>query len=104
MPDTVSVKALTIPVSMLTTILGGSAWLTTTRADLDHLTEKVEINRLDEQAEQHRIYDKIESLDEMERLQDVRLSRMEGKQDVILQTIQQLEKRLSNEQNRNQRN
>ena len=41
MTDTpVSIKRLTIPASMLATVLGGSAWLTTTRSDLSHLTDK----------------------------------------------------------------
>jgi len=94
MADSVSVKSLTIPVSMLTTILGGSAWLTSTRAELDNLIEKVEINRITEKELRNQISRKIDSIRNMERLQAERLSRIEGKQDIILHSVQQLEKRV----------
>ena len=83
MPD---IKTLAIPVTMLSSVLAGSAFVTDTRSDLDHLKERVSVHRQDfkdsisESKEQHK-----------------RLSRMEGKQDLILHTIKRLEKRLGND-------
>ena len=85
MPD-LSLKNLTIPVSMLTSIIAVSALITGTRSDLDHLTSRVDNFRED-----------LKESDSDLKNQDERLSRMEGKQDLILHTIQQLEKRFSNE-------
>ena len=94
MADAVSIKALTIPVSMLASILGGSAFLTGTRSDLNHLTEKVSAYRMDYKENEKLIRIKISQLDGLERAQDARLTRMESKQDLILQTLQQMEKRI----------
>jgi len=79
MADLISVKSLSIPVTMIGSIVGGSAWLQATRSDLDHLTEKV-----------GGLKDKIEIIDKLSRGQDERLSRMEGKQDLILESIRRL--------------
>ena len=38
----INVSKLTFPLSMLTTIVGGAAWLTTTRGDVNHLQIKVD--------------------------------------------------------------
>lgn len=38
----INVSKLTFPLSMLTTIVGGAAWLTTTRGDVNHLQLKVD--------------------------------------------------------------
>jgi uncharacterized protein YdgA (DUF945 family) len=93
MPESVSIKNLTIPVSMLTTILGGSAWLTSTRAELEHLREKVGIHRQDFKETKKELKQKIDLISTMERSQDGRLTRIESKQDLILQLIKKLEKR-----------
>ena len=79
MADLVSVKSLSIPVTMIGSIVGGSAWLQATRSDLDHLTEKV-----------GSLKEKIEVIDTLSRNQDERLSRMEGKQDLILESIRRI--------------
>ena len=59
MADLISVKSLSIPVTMIGSIVGGSAWLQATRSDLDHLTEKVGRHR-----------EKIEVIDSLARGQD----------------------------------
>jgi len=85
MPD-INAKNIAIPLTMLGSVVAGSAYITDTRSDLDHLTSRVNHHRSD-------FKDSIsESKDQFERL-----SRMEGKQDLILHTIKQLEKRFSNE-------
>jgi len=89
----VSLKAITIPVSMVASILGGSAYLTSTRSDLDHLVDKVKNHRMDFKETRATTRDKIKMLSQFEHAQDKRLSRMEGKQDLILQTVRNLEKR-----------
>lgn len=94
MADPVSIKSLTIPASMLATILGGAGWLTTTRADLNHLTDKVENHRQDFKENTANTSGKFEIINNIGRGQDERLSRMEGKQDLILHTIQQIEQRI----------
>lgn len=38
----INASRLTFPISMLTTIIGGAAWLTTTRGDVNHLQLKVD--------------------------------------------------------------
>ena len=85
MPD-ISVKTLAIPVTMLSSVLAGSAFVTDTRSDLDHLKERVSEHRKD-------FKDSISDLKELHE----KLSRMEGKQDLILHTIKRLEKRLGND-------
>ncbi len=85
MPD-ISVKTLAIPVTMLSSVLAGSAFVTDTRSDLDHLKERVSEHRKDFK----------DSISDLKELHD-KLSRMEGKQDLILHTIKRLEKRLGND-------
>ena len=41
MPE-VSIKSLSIPITMLSSVLAGSAFIRDTRSDLDHLKEKVQ--------------------------------------------------------------
>jgi len=85
MPD-INAKNIAIPLTMLGSVVAGSSYITDTRSDLDHLTSRVNNHRSD-------FKDSIsESKD-----QDERLSRMEGKQDLILHTIKRLEKRFSDE-------
>ena len=85
MPD-ISVKTLAIPVTMLSSVLAGSAFVTDTRSDLDHLKERVSEHRKDFK----------DSISDLKELHD-KLSRMEGKQDLILHTIKRLEKRIGND-------
>ncbi len=85
MPD-ISVKTLAIPVTMLSSVLAGSAFVTDTRSDLDHLKERVSEHRKDFK----------DSISDLKELHD-KLSIMEGKQDLILHTIKRLEKRLGND-------
>ena len=85
MPD-ISVKTLAITVTMLSSVLAGSAFVTDTRSDLDHLKERVSEHRKDFK----------DSISDLKELHD-KLSRMEGKQDLILHTIKRLEKRIGND-------
>ena len=95
MAEPISIKALTIPISMLASILGGSAWLTTTRSDLNHLTDKVRNHRIEFKESRKQSNTKMQMLSNFERSQDERLARMEGKQDLILKTMQTLERRIN---------
>tara|TARA_R110000824_G_scaffold96013_3_gene230434 strand:+ start:1190 stop:1447 length:258 start_codon:yes stop_codon:yes gene_type:complete len=83
MAGLISVKSISIPVTMIGSIIGGSAWLQATRSDLDHLTEKVQVQTV-----------KLNVIDKLSRSQDERLSRMEGKQDLILESIRRLNNRM----------
>lgn len=68
---------VSIPLGVATSIIGGSAWLTTTHNRVENLSEEV-------------AYLRVELKEEGEKRQhsDSRLARMEGKIDIIIQDIQ----------------
>jgi len=80
----VNVSKLTLPISMLTTIIGGAAWLTTTRADVNHLQVKVDSH----------IEDFKKSRLKSEKQGEV-ISEMNGKLDILLKQMQTMERRLN---------
>jgi len=87
-PISFSLAKMTIPVTMIGSIIGGSAWLTTTRSDVNHLTEVVEIHIVDYKKYRDKTYDSQKKTDE-------KLSRMEGKQDLILKQLSLIERRIN---------
>lgn len=83
-----SLAKLTLPISMLTTIIGGSAWLTTTRSDVNHLERKVTSHVSEFKTFKEKIYDKQNKQGEL-------ISKMDGKLDLMLKQLQIIERRLN---------
>jgi len=81
---TYSIAKLTLPISMVTTIIGGSAWLTSTRSDVNYLQEKVNIH----------VIEFKESL-KMQHRQGEIVSKMDGKLDLVLSQLRLIERRLN---------
>lgn len=85
MPDSqFSVAKLTLPISMVTTIVGGSAWLTTTRGDVNHLQQKVDVHISDFKTQK----EKVDKQGEI-------ISKMDGKLDLLIRQLQVIERRLN---------
>jgi len=94
MADLLNVKSLGLPVTMVVTMAGsmltGSTWLQSIRSDVDHMDEKRMLHNADFREFKTSIKGKIQTMNDMGRSQDERLSRMEGKQDLILESIRRL--------------
>lgn len=95
MPDShhFSIAKLTVPIGMVTTIIGGSAWLATTRADVSHLDEKVKIHIVDFKKNELKVQTTQQKHGEI-------ISRTEAKIDIMLKTMQSIERRVNSNSSR----
>lgn len=87
MVDPLSILAkLSVPLGVATTIFGGSAWLTTTHNTVVETQQELEEMKADTKENRKAVYQKLSN-------QDERLSRMEGKIDIIIQNMPRITKR-----------
>jgi hypothetical protein len=69
-----------IPFTMLISVMGGSAWLTTTANKVTALESEVAMFRAEYQLQRDRMFDQLSD-------QDQRLSRIEGKLDIVIESL-----------------
>lgn len=69
-----------VPIGVLTTVIGGSAWLTTTHNKVNQIDSDMTTLRAEFNVSKDRISDRL--LD-----QDQRLSRIEGKLDIVIREV-----------------
>ena len=82
-----SLKNISVPIGMLATILGGAAWLTSTKADVTHLQEKVEKHIIDFKQHKVRIHDKTNKNVE-------KVNQIEAKLDLVIDQLRRIDRRL----------
>ena len=87
-PVSFSLAKLTLPISMVTTIIGGSAWLTYTRSDVNHLTTKVDVHIVEFKKTTEKMHARNNKQGEI-------ISRMDGKLDLMLKQLALIERRLN---------
>lgn len=66
-----------VPIGVLTSVMGGSAWLTTTHNTVEHIQAEAQEIKEDIREHKSNIYEKLYN-------QDQRLSRIEGKLDLLV--------------------
>lgn len=74
---------LTVPLGIVTTIIGGSAWLTTIRNDLNNLEENVSTYSI-----------QVSKQKEKQIEQAVTISKMDGKLDLIIDELHNIRSRI----------
>jgi hypothetical protein len=76
-----------IPFAMASSIVGGSAWLTSTHNAVEQ--NRADLMRVENEFKDHRqrVYDRLDALRADSSKQDERLSRMEEKLDFIVKII-----------------
>ena len=87
MPDTYSVSKLSIPIGMLTTIIGGSAWLTSTRNEVMHLARQFE--KVETEFRQFKKDTQVK-----QQVQGEMIHKIDGKMDLILKQLTVIEQRM----------
>lgn len=89
MPDPIySVSKLSIPIGMLTTIIGGSAWLTSTRNEVVHVTKQFE--KLEIEFRQFKRVTQVK-----QSLQGEMIHKIDGKMDLVLKQLGIIERRIN---------
>lgn len=71
---------LSVPFGVITTIIGGSAWLTTTHTKVEMIEKQFTVFAAEYSEEKGKILDKVND-------QESKLSRIEGKLDILIETI-----------------
>lgn len=94
MPDSYSVSKLSIPIGMLTTIIGGSAWLTSTRNEVVHVTRQFE--KLETEFRQFKKDTQLK-----QQVQGEMIHKIDGKMDLILKQLAIIEQRMNRRPNNN---
>ena len=74
---------LTVPLGIVTTIIGGSAWLTTIRNDLNNLEDNVSIYSI-----------QVSKQKEKQIEQAIIISKMDGKLDLIIDELHNIRSRI----------
>lgn len=83
-----SVSKLSVPIGMLTTIIGGSAWLTSTRNEVVHVRSEFEKLEVEFRQFKRVTQDKQSSQGEM-------ISKIDGKMDLVLKSLSVIERRIN---------
>ena len=71
---------LSVPLGIVTTIIGGSAWLTTTHNKVDAIDKDLSSFTVQWQEQRGKLSDQVNA-------QDSRLSRIEGKLDLLIENM-----------------
>lgn len=82
-----SISKLSVPIGMLTTIIGGSAWLTSTRNEVVFV--KSQFEKLDKDFKDFKVM-----AIQRQQTQGEMIHKIDGKMDLILKQLQLIERRL----------
>lgn len=77
---------LSVPLGVATTIIGGSAWLTTMHNKVETIEKEFGSFTVEYQEGKSKVLDKVNN-------QDSRLSRIEGKLDLLIENLQTIRRR-----------
>jgi len=84
---------LSVPLGVATTLLGGSAWLTTTHNKVETIEKDLTVFTEQWHQQKSKLYDQVNG-------QDSRLSRIEGKLDMLIETMEHFRRRNASNSNR----
>lgn len=87
-PSFISITKLSVPLGMLTTIVGGSAWLTSMHNQVEHVTARFE--RVETE---FRLFKDVTQ--QKQQAQAEIISKMDGKLDLMLKQLQVIERRIN---------
>lgn len=78
---------LSIPVGVLTTVIGGSAWLTTTRNRVEQVANDLVELKAEYRSQKDKILDRLEMQDDKLSEANARLSGLDAKVDIIINAV-----------------
>lgn len=88
-PATLSVSKLSFPIGMVTTIIGGAAWLSTMHTQVQFISNRFEIVEREFKAFK-------DTTTHKQQIQGEMISRMDAKLDLMLKQLQIIERRINN--------